>query len=342
SGWADQRCRPWRPAGGLLVVLLAFTSTPAFAQVLAPTSRGIVVAQGGRIHLDGGWTADGVEHATDIVVGSDRVAVLDALNNEVAIAELATGRTTRARTAETPIAGAFVGRDLYVLARDARAVEKIGGRRIGVDPDPAFLRESNGSLYVYSRATGAIEEISGERVTRRIAVAPFASDFDVSGRTAYLVYPREARIRMVSLDPMRTAGEVAVGAVPVDMDFAGGGTAISARILAVADPSAKRVWLTEAAQSTATAIARGFLRGFLGLGLFGSRSSQFPTGVDRVVIRGKTWLAYDSSSGTLYRFTRSKSSVIAKGVAPQAFAVTADGAVRYWQNGTLVAERTAR
>jgi hypothetical protein len=287
------------------------------------------------------------------------VAVLDALNNEVAIAELATGRTTRARTAETPIAGAFVGRDLYVLARDARLVQKIGapasspadqaasrrrdgGRRIGVDPDPAFLRESNGSLYVYSRATGAIEEISGERVARRIAVAPFASDFDIAGRTAYLVYPRQGRIRMVSLDTMKTTGEVAVGAVPVDMDFAGGGTALSARILAVADPSAKRVWLTEAAQSTTKAIARGFLRGFLGLGLFGSRSSQFPTGVDRVVIRGKTWLAYDASSGTLYRFTRSKSSVIAKGIAPKAFAVAADGTVRYWRNGTLVAERTAR
>ncbi len=341
SGWATQRCRPWRPAGGLLVVLLAM---PAFAQIVAPTSRGIVVAHGGRIHLDGGWTTDGVEHATEIVVGGDRVAVLDALNNEVAIAELATGRTTRTRTAETPIAGAFVGRDLYVLARDARLVQKIGAPafRIGVDPDPAFLRESNGALYVYSRATGAIEEISGERVTRRIAVAPFASDFDVAGRTAYLVYPREARIRIVSLDTMKTTGEVTVGAVPVDMDFAGGGTAISARILAVADPSAKRVWLTEAAQSTTKAIARGFLRGFLGLGLFGSRSSQFPTGVDRVVIRGKSWLAYDSSSGTLYRFTRSKSSVIAKGIAPQAFAVAADGGVRYWQNGTLVAERTAR
>ncbi|HEX2120554.1 MAG TPA: hypothetical protein VHL59_02830, partial [Thermoanaerobaculia bacterium] len=82
-----------------LLVLFALLATPAVAQVLAPTSRGIVVAHAGRIQLDGGWTADGVEHATDIVVGSDRVAVLDALNNEVVIAELASGRTTRARTA---------------------------------------------------------------------------------------------------------------------------------------------------------------------------------------------------------------------------------------------------
>jgi len=320
-----------------LLLLLALAA-PSFAQIVSATSHGAVVAHDGRIHLDRGWTADGVQNATAIVVGPDRVAVLDALNNEAVIADLTTGKTTRVRTAETPIAGAFVGRDLYILARDARLVERIDGPRFRVDPDPAFLREAGGRLYVYSRATGVIEEIGTKR---RVTVAPFASDFEISGSTAYLAFPREARIRMVDLRTMKPRGAVTVGAVPVDLAFAGGGTALTARILAVADPSAKRVWLTETTQSTAQAIARGFLRGFLGLGLFGSRSSQFPTGVDRVAVRDKLWVAYDSSSGTLYRFTKSKSSVIAKGIAPQGFALTAGGVV-YWKDGTLVAQERAR
>lgn len=82
------------------------------------------------------------------------------------------------------------------------------------------------------------------------------------------------------------------------------------------------------------AIARGFLRGLLGLGLFDSRSSQFPTGVDRVEIVGKRWFAYDTSSGTLYRFDKRKSSVVAKGVSPAAFAVSARG-VSWWSDGRL-------
>lgn len=323
-----------------LIVLAALIASPSFAQVIAPTARGVVVAHDGRIQLPGRWTAAGVANATAIAVGNDRVAVLDALRNEAVIVELADGKNTRVRTAETPIEAVFMGRELYVLARDARVLQRIGGVQIPLSADPSFLRESNGRLYVYSRASGALVEISGDRITRRLAIAPFASDFEIGGRTGYLVYPREARIRTIDLAAMKSTGEVSVGAVPVDLAFAGGGTAITARILAVADPSAKRVWLTEGTQSTAEAIARGFLRGFLGLGLFGKRSSQFPTGIDRVIVRDKIWVAYDSSSGTLYRFTKSKSSVIAKGVAPRAFAVTADGIV-YWKDGTLVAQRKA-
>lgn len=289
------------------------------AQVVAATPKGAVVAHDHRIELRGGWTAAGVENATSIVVGRDRIAVLDALNNEAVIAELANGKTTRVQTAETPVGGVFVGNELHVVTRETGD----------------FIRESNGALYVYSRMTGALTEIGSGR---KVQVAPFASDFEIGGRTGYLVFPREAKIRTIDLASMKVTGSVNVGAVPVDLAFAGGGTAITARILAVADPSAKRVWLTEGTQSTLQAVARGFLRGFLGLGLFGNRSSQFPTGVDRVVIRDKLWIAYDTSSGTLYRFTKSKSSIIAKGIAPQAFAVTS-GEVVYWKDGKLVAQR---
>jgi len=307
-----------------VALLLMLMAPCAFAQVLTSTSHGIVVAHDGRIELAGRWNVPGVEQATAIVADGAHVAVLDALNNVAVIVELTSGRVTRRATAETPVDAVFLNGELHVLARD-------GGEVRG-----DFLRASGNELYAYSRATGAITEFFGKR---RIEAKPYASDFEISGATAYLVYPRDARIRTIDLAKRKPSGEVAVGAVPVDLAFAGGGSALTARILAVADPSAKRVWLTEGTQSTTKAIARGFLRGFLGLGLFGNRASQFPTGVDRVVVRGKTWIAYDSSSRTLYRFTKKKSSVIAKNVGPHAFAITSDG-IAYWQDGgTSVAQR---
>jgi hypothetical protein len=318
-----------------LLLAMTLVAAPAtFAQVVAATPEGVVVAHDGRIALDGRWTADGVEQPSSIAVSPERIAVLDALANELVVADLATGSATRHQTDETPIAAEFLGRDLYVLARDARVLRRIGGPAVALSADPAFLRQSSGKLYVYSRTSGAIEEIERDRVTRRLAVPPFASDFEISGTTGYLVYPRDARVRMIDLAGMKAEGELAVGAVPVDLQFAGGGTALTARLLAVADPSAKRVWLAEAETSMTKAVARGFLRGLLGLGLFGSRASQFPTGVDRVEIAGKNWAAYDSSSGTLYRFDRRKSSVVAKDVGPRAFAVTPDGIV-WWRSGRL-------
>ena len=316
-----------------LLLIAVFIATPCFAQVLTDTARGVVVAHPGRVELAGAWNAEGVANPTQIVAGSDRVAVLDALNDQAVVVEVATGRATRIRTAATPIAAAFLGRDLYVLARDARTLQRSGGPSIQLGADPAFLRASGAKLYVYSRAAGVLQEIENDRVVRRFTVPPFASDFELAGRTAYLVYPREARIRTVDLAAGKI-GSIAVGAVPVDLAIAGGGTALTARVLAVADPSAKRLWLTEGEQSAAQAIARGFLRGFLGLGLYGNRSSVFPTGIDRVLARGSKWIAYDSSSGTLYRIERQKSSVIAKSIAPGAFTLTASG-VAFWQDGRL-------
>jgi hypothetical protein len=316
-------------------VLALLLATPLSAQLLTSTDRGVVVAHANQLTLKGHWTAEGVEHPTDLTASDKHVAVLDALANKAVIADLATGRTTRIDTAETPIAAAFQGNELYILARDARVLQH-GTTRIPLAADPAFLRTANGRLYVYSRS-GTLEEIEHDRVTRRLDVPPFASDFEISGTTAYLVYPRDARVRTFDLAAMKADGELTVGAVPVDLAFAGGGTALTARILAVADPSAKRVWLSEGTQSMAQAVGRGILRGFLGLGLFGTRASQFPTGVDRVEVRGKHWIAYDSSSGTLYHFTRRSSSVVAKGVAPGAWTLTESGIA--WWDGTSVAEK---
>jgi len=317
----------------LLFAILLFAPA-SFAQVVHPTAAGVVVAREGSIELDGRWRTDGVDHPQAIASNGTHVAVLDPLANTLVLADLATGRSTRHATDETPTHAAFVGEDLYVLARDARSLRRLGGPAIALAPDPAFLRVVERKLYVYSRSGGGLEEIDGDRVTRRLEVAPFASDFEVSGTTGYLVYPRDARIRTIDLAAMKQEGELAVGAVPVDLAFAGGGSAITARILAVADPSAKRVWLAEAEHSMGKAIARGFLRGLLGLGLFGSRGSEFPTGVDRVEIAGDHRVAYDSSSRTLYRFDRRKSSLLATDIAPGAFAVAEDGIV-WWSQGGL-------
>ena len=82
----------------------------------------------------------------------------------------------------------------------------------------------------------------------------------------------------------------------------------------------------------------GFLRGLLGLGLFGGRESQFPTGIDRVFIHGSRWYAYDTSSGTLYRFTKSRSSLLAKELPPTAFSV-GPGGVFIWDNAVRRLQR---
>jgi hypothetical protein len=256
---------------------------------------------------------------------AEKVVTLDPFNDTAEVYDTVTRTTTRHATAATPVASAFVGDELYVLARDARVLQHIGHASIAVAQDPAFLGQSAGKLYVYSRTSGVLEEIANDRVTRRASIPRFASDLEVAGTTAYLAYPRDARVRVVDLKTMKVRGDVSVGAVPVDIAIAGGGTALTARILAVADPSAKRVWLTEDTQSTAKAVGRGFLRGFLGLGLFSNRSSQFPTGVDRVWIRGKLWIAYDTSSGTLYSFTKMKSTVLARNVGLHDFFVTDQG-----------------
>jgi hypothetical protein len=328
-------------SGFAAILLVLLFTAPTFAQVLISTDRGVVVAHDRRIELAGHWNVEGVDHPTAIVAGEDRVVVLDALDDIAVAVDLDTGKATRIRTAATPIAAAFLGRQLYIVARDARLLQhERGGMDVPLAADPAFLAAWNGRLYIYARAAGVIEESDGERILRRVQVPPFASDFEIAGGVAYLAYPREARIRTVSLASMKSGGDLAVGAVPVDLAFAGGGTALTARVLAVADPSAKRVWLAAGTQSTAEAVARGVLRGLLGLGLFTSRVSDFPTGVDRVETRGAMWIAYDTSSGTLYRFTRKGSTALARNVAPRAFTLTARGVA--WWDGTSVAEKTLR
>ncbi|HUR81710.1 MAG TPA: hypothetical protein VM733_13155 [Thermoanaerobaculia bacterium] len=285
--------------------------------VLIATSKGIVTAHDHRIELAGVWSVDGVQHATSIAASGDKVVVLDAINNEAVIVE--DGRAQRMKTAETPIAASFVGNDLYILARDAGVLHHAGHDDIRVKAD---LLEGP---YLYDRASGALTKIGGARIT----VPPFASDLEVDGDTVYLTYPREGAVRSVTSGRIET---IRVGAVPVDLAIAG-------NMLAVADPSSKRVWITEGRQSVAEAFARGFIRGFLGLS-GGRRDREFPTGVDRVETRGRVWIAYDSASGTLYEVHKKQSTVIARNVPANGWAPTADGVA--WWNGTSVAQKAFR
>ncbi len=319
----------------LLTVVSTATAPTAIAQTLASTPRGIVVAHDGVIELFNGghvtWKSDGLPTPTRIVASNNRIALLDPLANQARVVDLATGRGTTMHTGETPIDGLFIGATLYLLERDARALERIGadGTRASITTgaDPAFLREANGRLYVYDRADGIVQEISTSpfALQRSARVVPFGSDFEIDSRNAYIVDPHTAKISILNLATMQPAGSIEVGAVPVAFAFASSGTSLTARTLAVADPSAKKVWLIEGAQSITQAFTRGFLRGLIGLGLFGSGASQFPTGVDRVFVRGSRWYAYDSSSDTLYRFTKSTSSVMAKNVSASSFVVSAEG-----------------
>ena len=238
----------------------------AHAQIVASTPKGIVVAHDGIVELPGAWSTPGVQTPEAVASSKDQIAILDPLANEARIVELATGRGKTVRTGETPIAGIFIGRALYLLERDARALERIGadGTRasISIHADPAFLRERNGTLYVYDRATGLIDEITTQpfAVRRTAKTAAFGSDFEIDGRNAYIVQPRSGKMAVVTLATMKAAGSFDVGAVPVDLDITSSGTALTASTLAIADPAMKKVWITEGAQSTGQAFLRGFFR----------------------------------------------------------------------------------
>ncbi|HEX9502104.1 MAG TPA: hypothetical protein VGA10_10665 [Thermoanaerobaculia bacterium] len=320
------------------------------AVVLAVTDRGVLVAHDGSIEMFDRtattriWSAEGLPTPGRIVTSNQQAVIIDPLASQIRMIDLASGRGTTLRTGETPIDGTFLNGRLYLLERDARALERIGtdGARASIPlaADPAFLRQAGERIYVYSRIAGVLQEITTApfELRRTAEVAPFASDLELDTKNAYLTYPRGGKIRIVSLATMKNSGSFDVGAVPVEAAFASSGTALTARTLAVADPSAKRVWMVQGAESFAQAFARGFLRGLIGLGLYGGGASQFPTGVDRIIIRGSQSYAYDSSSGTLYRFTKSASSVVAKNIAPEGFAVGAGG-LYVWEDAVRRLQR---
>src|SRR5947199_6993769 len=187
---------------GAFATLVAFAiAGTAHAQPIAVTNRGIIIAHYNVIELFDRsgknliWKSDGLPTPQSIAASNERIAVLDPLANEARIVDLATERGTTVHTGETPIAGVFIGSTLYLLERDARALERIGadGTRaaIGTGADPAFLRESNGRLYVYARGEGLLQDVSTSpfAIRRSVRVTPFASDFEMDSKNAYIVDP---------------------------------------------------------------------------------------------------------------------------------------------------------
>lgn len=336
----------------LLALLAGFAAWRAYPSdaVVAwdETASMILVAHDARIEAFDGdglrrlWTVEGLPHPSMIVVSPDgaTAALIDPLSNRAILVNVPSGKSRALTTGATPIDGQFVGSTLYLLDRDAAEVERFGAdpsrAHIAVAADPVFMRRSGRFLYVYSRSGGALHEIdpSSDRVVRSVQAAASASDMELDGSYAYLVHPQRGRIEVIDLRTMRAAGEIAVGAVPTDLAFIREGTAITARRFAVADPAAKRIWQLEGAESQTKAIARGFLRGLIGLRLYSGRHDDYPTGIDRLLASGTTLLAYDSSGRTLYAEVRGKPIAIATSIGPASFAITSAGVV-VWENGGL-------
>ena len=231
------------------------------AAVLAISDRGVLVAHDGSIEMfdrtatNRIWSGEGLPTPSRIVTSNQQAVIIDPLASQIRMIDLASGRGTTLRTGETPIDGMFLNGRIYLLERDARALERIGadGARasIALAADPAFLRQAGGRIYAYSRTAGVIQEITTSpfEIRRTVGVAPFASDLELDAKNAYLIFPRGGKIRIVELATMKNSGSFDVGAVPVDAAFASSGTALTARTLAVADPSAKRVWMVQGAES---------------------------------------------------------------------------------------------
>lgn len=330
-----------RFAAATVVLALAM---PANAAVVAATSRGVVVAHDGVVELFDRagrrlFSAPGVEHATAVIAGSGAVAVLDAWANRVRVVDLEDGSGRTYPTGETPVGGVFAGGDWYILERDARTLSRIDaeGRRVTIDvgPDPALIGKANGRIYVYSRVDGLLHEVVPRGgIARTANVGAFAADMAIDGRTAYLVFPREARMVSVDLEEMQVRRSTAAGGAPAAVAVARRANALSATQIAVADPAAKRVWITEGDQSFGAAFGRGFVRGLIGAGLFRVPSQEFPTGVDRVLSGSGVTVAFDSASGTLYRVDGRRISVIAEGLESQSFALIGDQ-IAIWRHGSL-------
>ena len=287
----------------------AFIAAEAVAQSVAVTPLGVAVAHDGVLDLYDARTlqrisqTNGVEYAGEIVANATcdprpatcDLAVLDPLHNKARV----NGATIT--TGETPIAGAFVDHQLFILERDSRTLSR-GGDSIRTGAYPQFLRAANKKLYVYCPIEGLLQEITASpfAVTREIHIAPYATDLEIDDTTAYLTYPDKRLVHIIDLDKMEDLGGARVGTWPIDLTLAGGNNVITGRLIAIADPLAQLVWSMEGHQSTAAAFGRGALGGLLGMGRVGKKNTDLATGPDRIVARDTRWVAYDSSTGTLY------------------------------------------
>ena len=338
-----------------IVFLFSATTISAQNVALLATPNGVVVATGEPknsieiYELDARTivrTLPGPRRPTNIIAAGSRVAILDMLHNEVHVVDVGSRTVSKMTTAESPVDAVFLKNELFVIARDARMLEKFGSaprsQSTTIPADCSFIRAGRNHLYVYSRIEGLLLEIDpvALRITRRLAIDTFASDLEIDEDYAYLAYPATGKVRGVNLETLTASEPVKAGGVPIDIHISPHRTALTGRTMVVADPAFKRIWITETTQSAVEAFARGFLRGLIGLGLYGGRTSKFATGIDRVSASRDMSVTYDSSTRTLYFYSKDTTRTVARDVPPRAFSVLND-AVYFWSDGRLQRFRNA-
>ncbi len=322
----------------LLVLVASLLPLAASASTLLAVPKGdriVVRASAGTISaLDAAslrplWTAPGVRRPRALVLSSDGrwAAAVDSISNQIALADVSRHSSRVLAVPETPVAAAFHGGALYVLSRDAARLSRIDPtdasvRSVEAPVAASHLLAAPEGIIVYAALTGTtarFDPVTLQLLARR-SLNRYASDLESEGGTGYLVEPRQARLTVFSLETLAVEEERAAGAVPVDVEVEAPANAARGARIAIADPSSKRVWRDEGAQSTAAAVGRGFLRGLLGLGLYRPGSTAFRSGVDRVAaIGGRIW-AFDTSTGSLYAVRGESAKKVASGLTWGSFA----------------------
>jgi hypothetical protein len=257
------------------------------------------------------WSAEGLEEPSFSVLSEDgsQIALIDSVNGVVNLLKPARRTSSKHVLGGSPVAALFLGDDLYVLCRDSRKIVRVssGGmtNAASVPHDSTFIAAGGESIFVYSRVGGIMSEFRASSLTevRQAAVAPFGSDLEIAGETAYVVVPQQAVVIAYSLVDLSERERYRVGAVPMDLVIQEQRAVQGPGVMVVADPSSQAVWRAERSQSVAAAFTRGFLKGLTGLGLGSPKSATFPTGVDRVWMDDAHTVAYDSAAGAIYDVT---------------------------------------
>ncbi|MFN2238833.1 MAG: hypothetical protein ABR524_05540 [Thermoanaerobaculia bacterium] len=316
----------------LVAALLLLPATLGAASVVLATGDAIVHAVPGSIRVLAAGATEPMNYQGLAYPGFGAVAleqslaaIFDPVEDRLAIVASA-GPPRIVELRDTPTAAAFLGSTLFVVSREKGTLTKIGndGEKASVRSSgrPGFISISDGVVFTYDPIRGLIERFDPVSLesSGTLAIDRFGSDFETDGRSGYLAIPGTGEVISFSLSSLDGRKALQGGAVPVDVVVERASSPLSPRTLAIADPASRRIWRVEGQQSGGAAFARGFLRGLIGLGLYAPRSSELPTGVDRIESAAGGLLAFDSSSGDLYRITSKRSERIATGVDPSGYA----------------------
>ena len=316
----------------LIAALLLTPATLDAASVVVRAGEAIVHAVPGSIRVLAPGAAEprsypGLAYPGFGAIASDYAlaAIFDPVDDRLAIVS-SEGAPRIVELRDAPTAAAFLGSALYVVSREKGSLTRIGSddteASVRASGNPGFVSISNDTVFTYDSVRGLVERFDPASLesSGTLTIDRFGSDFETDGRFGYLAIPGTGEVISFSLSTLDGRKTVQGGAVPVDVVVEKASGTLSPGTLAIADPASRRVWRVEGQQSGGAAFARGFLRGLIGLGLYAPRSSELPAGVDRIETAAGGLLAFDSSSGDLYRITPRRSERIATGVDPSGYA----------------------